>query len=105
MSAEVKLKCFNCGKLISFTERVGFRAECEHCHADARVCKNCKFYDVKAYNECREPSAEVVQIKDRSNRCDYFQPNGGGDAGAGVSATTAKDDLVSAAEALFKKKT
>jgi hypothetical protein len=107
MSLEAKIKCFNCGKVISFPERVGFRDECEHCHADARVCRNCKFYDVKAYNECREPSAEVVQIKDRSNRCDYFQPNGGGsEAGAGASAgsASAKDDLLAAAEALFKKK-
>src|ERR1700741_5235198 len=103
MSSTVTITCFNCKKTTSFSERVGFRAECEHCHADARVCKNCKFYDVKAYNECREPSAEIVQVKDRSNRCDFFQPNGGGDAGASAPGSS-KDDLLSAAEALFKKK-
>lgn len=102
MSSNVFVTCFNCGKQTSFTERVGFRAECEHCHADARVCKNCRFYDVKAYNECREPSAEVVQIKDRSNRCDFFQPNGAAGAGA---ANTSATDLLRAAEDLFKKKT
>ena len=102
MSATIAFNCFNCGKEIRFSERVGFRDECEFCHADARVCKNCKFYDVKAYNECREPSAEVVQVKDRSNRCDYFQargPGGGGDS----SALSEADKLKAMAEALFKK--
>lgn len=104
MSSTVKITCFSCGKVTSFSERVGFRDECEHCHADARVCKNCRFYDPKAYNECREPSAEVVQVKDRSNRCDFFQPNG---ESAGISASASSDpkaDLLKAAEALFKKK-
>ena len=100
MSLTVSIKCFSCGKSTQFSERVGFRDDCEHCHADARVCKNCKFYDPKAYNECREPSAEVVMEKERSNRCDYFQPNGGDGKSEGASA---KDDLLSAAEALFKK--
>src|SRR5271170_4436463 len=101
MSSTVSVTCFNCGKITSFSERVGFRGECEHCHADARVCKNCKFYDVKAYNECREPNAEVVQVKDRSNRCDYFQENGASGSGKPGDAAA---DLMKAAEALFKKK-
>lgn len=101
MSSAVLVTCFSCHKTTSFSERVGFRAECEHCHADSRCCKNCKFYDPKVYNECREPSAEVVQVKDRSNRCDFFQPNG--DISKGPAADP-KADLLSAAEALFKKK-
>lgn len=100
MSAAVSTTCFSCGKITTFSERVGFRAECEHCHADARVCKNCRFYDVKAYNECREPSAEVVQVKDRSNRCDFFQANGT----VASSASSPSADLLKAAEELFKKK-
>lgn len=103
MSLAVTIQCFNCGKTTSFTERVGFRGECEHCHADARVCRNCKFYDVKAYNECREPSAEIVQVKDRSNRCDFFQANAGGGAAADAPGKAAAD-LLRAAEDLFKKK-
>jgi hypothetical protein len=101
MSSTVTITCFSCKKTTSFSERVGFRGECEHCHADARVCKNCKFYDPKAYNECREPSAEVVQVKDRSNRCDFFQANG--DLVKNGSPSDPKADLLKAAEALFKK--
>lgn len=63
------------------------------------VCRNCKHYDRSAYNECREPSAEVVREKDRANFCDFFTP---GDGGKG--AVDKKNDLLAAAEALFKKK-
>ena len=101
MSSTVIITCFHCGKTTTFSERVGFRAECEHCHADARCCRNCKFYDPKAYNECREPSAEVQQVKDRSNRCDFFQANGI----VGVTSTEkSAADLMKAAEDLFKKR-
>jgi hypothetical protein len=98
MSSLVDVVCFNCGKVTQFADRVGFRGECESCHADSRVCKNCRFYDVKAYNECREPSAEVVLIKDRSNRCEYFAAGGG--SGPQKDPT---EELRKAAEALFKK--
>lgn len=47
-------------------------ATCDRCRADVHVCRNCKFYDPKAYNECHEPQAERVVEKDRRNRCDFF---------------------------------
>jgi hypothetical protein len=99
MSRTIDVTCFHCGKLNHFPERIGFRDECESCGADVHVCKNCRFYDPKVYNECTEPSAEVVLEKERANRCDYFQS-----AGEKAVMKTAKDDLLSAAEALFKKK-
>lgn len=97
--AHIKLTCFHCGKVTEFPESVGFREECEHCGEDAHVCKNCEFYDRNAYNECREPSAEVVREKNRNNYCEYFQASG-----KAQNAGTSKQDLMSAAEALFKKK-
>jgi hypothetical protein len=94
-----QLTCFSCGNQIPLLGLVGRRDECPKCHADLHVCKNCQHYDRNAYNECREPSADVVREKDRSNFCDYFTP------GAGGSAQDKAKDLRSAAEALFKKKT
>lgn len=81
-------------------DRVGLREECPSCRSDVHVCKNCQFYDPKAYNECREPQAERVSDRERANRCDYFS------AGAkdGVSGASKADQLRAAAEALFKKK-
>lgn len=96
--------CHHCGTELTFSDRVGLRAECDKCGGDAHVCKNCQFYDPKVYNECREPQAEVVMEKDRANRCEFFQPAGKrGETGIDA-ATKAKNDMRAAAEALFKKK-
>lgn len=91
-------KCFNCSKELSFVGRVGLREECS-CRSDVHVCKNCSFYDPKAYNECREPQAERVQDRERANRCDYFSPGNNFE-----SQKSKADQLRAAAEALFKKK-
>jgi hypothetical protein len=89
--------CFHCQKEVNVLKNVGRREECPHCRSDLHVCKNCEFYDPKSYNECREPSAEVVKEKDRSNFCDYFQP------GQGVAKKDSRAELLKAAESLFKK--
>ena len=96
---KIQLTCFSCQKVTEFGERVGLRDECSHCGADAHVCKNCQHYDPKVYNECKETSAERVREKERANYCDYFVAGG-----SAASAATQKQDLLSAAEALFKKK-
>ena len=95
--AEIRLKCFQCGTEMSFSETPGRREECSKCRADVHVCRNCRHYDRTAYNECREPQADVVQEKDRSNFCDFFTP------GAGGPGQDKAKDLLAAAEALFKK--
>ncbi len=95
----IQFLCFSCQKELKFSDaKIGFREECPHCRADVHVCKNCHFYDPKAYNECREPSADVVREKDRANYCEYFQP--ATERGAVVDKAAA---LRAAAEALFKK--
>lgn len=94
------LHCFNCNKEIQVAGIVGRRDECPGCRADVHVCKNCEFWDVKAYNECREPQADVVKEKDRANFCDYFSPRRGSSGGVDKAAA-----LRAAAEALFKKPT
>ena len=93
----VQLHCFSCNELLSYPDKVGLREECPRCRADVHVCKNCEFYDVKVYNECREPQAEVQREKDRANRCEYFR------TGSRQGAMSQADALRAAAEALFKK--
>lgn len=97
-ASSVEIQCFSCQKKLTVPLPVSRREECPQCRADVRVCKNCKFYDSKVYNECRETSADVVREKDRSNLCDYYQPR------TGEGAKDPKADLLAAAEALFKKK-
>ncbi len=91
-------QCFACKKEIAPELPIGRREECPHCGADLHVCKNCQFYDVGSYNECKESSASIVREKDRSNFCDYFQWQNKfyGDDKA--------KDLLAAAESLFSKK-
>lgn len=93
--------CFSCKNEIpiSIGEIVGRRDECSSCGADVHVCLNCAFYDPSAYHECRETQADYVKEKDRSNFCGYFSPGVNG-----LRNGPTKNDLLSAAEALFKKK-
>ncbi len=76
-------------------------AECESCGEDLRVCKNCEFFDVTASQQCREPMVDLVQEKERSNWCDHFVLN---QKQPGSAGSDPKQDLLAAAEALFKKK-
>jgi len=92
--------CFACGHLTKTLSGIGRREECPQCRADLHVCKNCVHYDPRAYNECREPTADVVVEKQRANFCDHFTPSA-----EGPSQAKSKQDLKAAAEALFKKKT
>lgn len=79
-------------------ERIGFREDCDNCGEDLHVCYNCQFYDEGSYNECREPSADRVTDKDRSNLCDFFSPKG-----SNLDKKEDKKDLLAQAEALFSK--
>jgi hypothetical protein len=98
--ASGQVQCFQCGTLIPLLGIVGRRDDCFKCHADLHVCKTCKFYDRSAYKECREPQADVVLEKERANFCDFFLPREPGEK----TAADRQKDLLSAAEALFKKK-
>jgi len=65
--------CFSCQKELNVEGQIGRRDECPSCGADLHCCRNCEFYDPQAYNECREPVADRVKEKDRSNFCDWFK--------------------------------
>lgn len=65
--------CHKCKKEIADDYFVGRQALCPSCGSDLHCCLNCSFYDVGAYNDCREPQAERVLDKTRSNFCDFFR--------------------------------
>lgn len=65
--------CFHCNKALNLTGNPGRGEVCPFCSSDLKVCLNCRFYDKTAYNECAEPSAERVVIKDRANFCEFFE--------------------------------
>ncbi len=92
--------CYKCGKELSDTYKimVGRGDTCSHCMASIRCCKMCHFYDVKAYNECREPNADRVVDKEKANFCDYYKIGGGPS-----NAEKERQDALARAAALFKK--
>lgn len=92
------MECFFCNKKITIAGKVGRNDTCFHCGNDLKCCKQCIFYEPRAYNECKEVMAERVIDKERANFCDYFMI--GGKSQKRVNRQqNAKDAL----EALFKK--
>lgn len=69
--------CWKCGTRLEHAphSKLSRKDTCHHCHIDLRVCKNCKFHDPKAHNQCQETQAEWVSKKERANFCDYFVPS------------------------------
>ncbi|NOX42230.1 MAG: hypothetical protein GXP19_00615 [Gammaproteobacteria bacterium] len=66
--------CWKCGEsLSSLLTPFNRHDECPACKLDVHVCRMCKFYDARSNNSCREPVAEDVSNKERSNFCDYFK--------------------------------
>ncbi len=91
--------CFRCKKEVDADGTIGRRDTCPFCGADLHCCLNCRFYDLAAYNQCREPQAERVLEKDRSNFCDYFRFRESVHDAPETGGGSAKEKL----EALFKK--
>jgi hypothetical protein len=96
------VRCFACNAAIGLSagERDGFRDDCDACHADLHVCRNCAHHDPSAHNECRESQAEMVRDRERANRCDWFRA-GAGEGGGAVARE--QQDARAGLDSLFKK--
>ena len=62
--------CWYCGNNIEGS--VYRNTTCGSCGKDAKVCKNCTFFEPGAHWDCRETIQEPVREKERANFCDYF---------------------------------
>ncbi|HUK99822.1 MAG TPA: hypothetical protein VLX29_03105 [Nitrospirota bacterium] len=51
---------------------MGRKETCPACGADLHCCLNCSFFDSHASKQCREPAAELVNVKSKTNYCDFF---------------------------------
>jgi hypothetical protein len=90
--------CHKCKKEIADDFFVGRQSQCPSCGADLHCCLNCSFYELGAYNDCREPQAERVLYKAHYNFCDFFKFKQTGKYADSADSRT-KDKL----EDLFKK--
>ena len=93
--------CHSCGAGAVPDDPVPRESTCSRCGADLRCCKNCRHWDARYNNECRETQAEPVLEKARRNFCEFFEYSAAAFAGAPVKdrAAEARAKL----EALFKK--
>lgn len=67
--------CRACGTPLEIDEPIPRDAECPGCRHDVRSCANCRHYDPRYHNSCREPEADPVEDRHRRNFCEYFQPS------------------------------
>jgi len=93
------IKCVYCSEELEFGRSVSRNDICPYCSRDIHCCLQCKYYDQRSYNECREVLAERVVNKEKNNLCEYFILKGAKDEEQGRQAR-AKQAL----EDLFKKK-
>ena len=94
------MNCAFCNGVLKIDGAVGRQDTCPHCNRDLRCCKQCKFFDPSAYNECREIGAERIVDKERANFCEFYISRGAKGRGGRYNRT---QDAKAALEALFKK--
>lgn len=89
--------CYSCGNEIELIDKIKRADTCEHCGADLHACKNCKFWDPNAHNQCRESVTVYEPDKEKANFCTYFVPR------EGAAEIEDRESAFSALDALFKK--
>ena len=72
-----KLYCWGCGYEIVLIDKVVRQDTCPSCDRDLRCCKNCRFWDPGAHNQCRENLSEYVPDREKANFCASFEIRGG----------------------------
>jgi len=91
--------CSFCGQPMDPMAKIGFRETCPKCHRDLHTCKNCRFHDPSAHNQCREPQSETVSDRERANFCTWFSP------GSSFQKSSKEADVIKKKlEDLFRKK-
>lgn len=66
------LACHHCGAPVEIDEPIARDRECPACGGDLRCCVNCRHYDPRLHNHCRETEAEHIEDATRRNFCEYF---------------------------------
>lgn len=92
--------CYNCQNELPVEGKITRNATCPKCLSYLHCCRNCRFYDPNAHNQCREPQAEWVKDKEAANYCDFFEPGTHGKLFQDTREEEAKKKL----NDLFKKK-
>ena len=98
MSSPILGKCWHCGGDLK-AEDYGRETTCLGCGKPTRVCRNCRWFAPDRTNECEEPVADRVMDKERANYCEFFEATINT---SGLDGDSGEEDLLKAAEDLFK---
>lgn len=84
-------KCGKCGAEWQGEGKLGFRELCDKCGAFLHACINCRLYDKTAHNQCKSPTTEWVEDRERGNYCEEFRFADSASAGTQAQPSTGKD--------------
>lgn len=73
MQPEVRYQCYKCQEELVFEVKIGRRDTCPNCDAYLHSCRNCRFWDPGAHNQCREVKAEYIRDREDGNFCGHFK--------------------------------
>jgi len=93
------MHCYNCHSEINLSGQPSRSATCPKCASYLHCCSNCRFYDLNAHNQCREPQAEWVKDKEMANFCDFFEA----ESKVADKDTQRKEEARKKLDELFKK--
>lgn len=91
--------CHKCGKELLVDVRVTRYDSCDYCGSDLRCCKNCRFHDPSAYNQCRENITEYITDRAAGNACGSFEYVKGNDR---IGKSNEVDEAKKKLSSLFK---
>ncbi|MCA9543600.1 MAG: hypothetical protein KC613_04390 [Myxococcales bacterium] len=70
---EKRYECWKCGHAVDMSVKAQRTDECPSCGEDLHVCKNCRFWDPGAENECRENNTYFIRDREKANFCMAFE--------------------------------
>lgn len=67
-------RCYKCGKeWVSDKKQPSFKEFCDNCTAYLHCCRNCRFHDPHAHNQCKIPTTEWVGDREGPSFCEDFE--------------------------------
>ncbi|MFC1563863.1 hypothetical protein ACFL6G_02950 [candidate division KSB1 bacterium] len=97
--------CWKCENQKGLPEKPGRLDVCPKCHSFLHCCLNCKFYEIGAHHDCKEPQAEFVKEKANANYCGYFsQKKRGGAPKEDTRKFLSREDAEKKWQEMLKKK-
>jgi hypothetical protein len=66
-------RCAMCGTAVPVHFGITTDSQCQKCHSDLHICKNCIYFDPRSRFECTKPITERVPRKDLRNQCASFE--------------------------------